>query len=74
MQKISSNQRHTTTAQNTYITQTEVSFEIQLKFNASNTFGTMKRCSGHGYFELMSVNHSATPGAIKEMSFRFSLT
>ena len=38
--------------------------QLQLKFNGSNTFETMKICSRQGKFELMSVNHSARSGGI----------
>ena len=33
-------------------------------FNGSNTFETMKLCSRHGQFKLMSVNHSARSAGI----------
>ena len=37
---------------------------IQKNFNGWNTFGTMKICMRQGWFELMSVNHSAGSGGI----------
>ena len=49
-----------------------------VKLQWLKTFGTMKRCSRQGYFELMSVNYSARKeaGARKEadmdISFSFS--
>ena len=42
--------------------------------NGSNTFGTMKICSRQGWFELMSVKHSARSGSIIGISFQFSST
>ena len=54
---------------------TAISFtKLQLKFNGSNTFGTMKISSRQGEFELMSVNPCARPGGIIEIYFQFSLT
>ena len=47
--------------------------EKQQNFNGSNTFGTMIICSSKGWFELMSVNHSARSGSILGIIFRFSL-
>ena len=47
---------------------------IQPNFNDSITFGTMKRCSRQGYFELMSIHHSARSGGVMGISFRFALT
>ena len=38
----------------------------------SNTFGTVKICLRQGYFELMSVNHSASSGGIIGIYFHFS--
>ena len=49
-------------------------FHLQLNFNGSNTFGTMKICLRQGEFEQMSVNHSARPGGIIGIPFQFSLT
>ena len=48
--------------------------QIQLNFNGSNSFGTMKIYSRQGKFELMSVNHSTRSGGIIEKSVRLSLT
>ena len=36
--------------------------DVQYNFNASNTFVTIKLCSRHGEFELVSVNHSVRSG------------
>ena len=47
---------------------------LQLNCNGSNNFGTMKIRSRQGYFELMSVNHSARSGGIIVIYFRVSLT
>ena len=47
---------------------------MQSNFNGSNTFGARKICSRQGYFELVSVNHSARTGGKIEIYFRFSLT
>ena len=49
-------------------------FQLQQNFNGSNSFGIMKICSRQGKLELMSVSHSARPGGIIGMFFRFSLT
>ena len=43
-------------------------------FNGSNNFGTMKICLRLGWFELMSVNHSARSGGITVIYFQFSIT
>ena len=45
--------------------------DTQPTFNGSDTFETMKRCSQQGYFELMSVYHSARTGGITGTPFRF---
>ena len=42
---------------------------MQLNFNGSNSFGTMKIRSRQGQFELMSVNHSARSGGILGIFF-----
>ena len=44
-------------------------FTVELQWLES--FGTMKICLRQGKFELMSVNHSARPGSIIGISFRF---
>ena len=43
----------------------------QCKFGTN--LGQCKFCSRHGYFELMSVNHSARSGGIIGIFFRVSL-
>ena len=45
---------------------------VELK--CSNTFGTMKISSRHGYFEPMRVDYSARSRGLIGISFRFSLT
>ena len=44
---------------------------VQWNFNGSNTFGTMQICSRRGYFELMTVNHSARSDGIISCFFFF---
>ena len=44
-------------------------FKLKPKFSGSNTFRTVKICSRQGYFELMSVYHSARSGGIIGLSF-----
>ena len=51
----------------------EYGTRVQQNFNGSNTFGTMKKGSRQGVFELMSVNHSARSGNMKGIYFRFSI-
>ena len=52
-----------------------VIFHVQSNFNGLNTFRTMKICSRQGYFELVSVNHSARTGGKVEIYFRlFNMT
>ena len=43
--------------------------QIQSNLNGSNTFGAVKICSRQGYFELMSVNHSARSEGIIKIYF-----
>ena len=63
-----------TTQHNASYNDSTPNFNVQTNCNGSNTFGTFKRCSRQGLFELVSVNHSARSGIILEIYFWFSLT